>query len=206
MALKPSAKMNVSVNYNEGLYYVDYKDLYMYHEIKNPTNIIPESKLPAGHEAEYEFDQDMTQVKYDAFRQKLTDHMVQHFPSMKAADQDTFADRAKKKRIIVGNQLFNVILEDNTWSIAVELKLAPKGNKGLQTQMFPSFLAGLRVGLFNQFETLYVRDGSWSAIPIDKTAPANIGNTYINPEVGYATPEMQKEIQATQPAYAYAEN
>lgn len=200
-----TVKMNVSVNYNEGLYYVDYKDIFMYHEIKNPSNISTESKIPAGHESEYEYDPDMTQANYEAFRKKLTNYMTSNFPSMQAAKPDTFSDRAKKKRIIAQNKLFEIILEDNVWSVAVELKWIKKGKTGLQTQMFPSFLAGLRKGLFEQLDTIYIRDGSWSASPIDCNAPANAGNDFIDPEAGYATPEMTKEINtATQPAYAYA--
>ena len=199
-----TVKMNVSVNYNEGLFYVDYKDIFMYHEIKNPSNYVVESKIPKGHESEYEYDADMTQANYDAFRKKLTKYMTTNFPSIQETAADTFSDRAKKKRIIAKNKLFEIVLEDNIWSVAVELKRIKKAKTGLQTQMFPSFLAGLRKGLFEQFSTIYVRDGSWSALPIDSTAPANAGNDFVDPETAYAATDIQTELKTQQPAYAYA--
>lgn len=197
------ARMNISVNYNEGLFYVDYHDIYMYHEATNPSNVIPESKIPAGQEDKYIYDPDMTQAKYEGFRKKLTDYLTSHFPSMTGVTEDSFQDKAKKKRIIAQNELFAIILEDNIWSIAVELKHLTKANKGLQTQMFPSFLEGLRKGLFEQFDTLYVRNGSWSAAPITIDSPVDTGNKFINPEVGYIPTSMLDNDEVA-PAYAYA--
>lgn len=192
-------KMNVSVNYNEGLFYVDYKDISMFHEIANPANVISENKIPQGQENLYEYDATMTQTRYEAVRNKLAKSLTAHFPSLKQPTKDTYLDKGMKKRVIAANKLFNVVIEDNIWSLAVELTCIPKGDSGLQTQMFPNFLKGLRAALFEQFDVIYVRNGSWGATPITVDMPEDYGNKFIHPDVGYTIPGYEPEK-----AYKYA--
>lgn len=182
------AKMtkNVSVNYNEGLYYVDYTNIYMYHLKTDPSVLVCEKDIPTGKEDLYEFDPEMTQAKYESIRMKLTDSLCQKFPSLQASAPDEYADKRKTKRIIASNQLFHFLLEDNSWSLAIELLQNPKANEGLQTQMFPSFLEGLRTSLFEQFDTLHVRTGTWTSQAIQKTDPKDIGNVYVPTSVAEA--------------------
>lgn len=172
-------KANISVNYNEGLFYVDYKNIHMYQEKTNPNHIISGIELDKTNPDNYEFSEELMQLCYEWFRTKLTQSLCNRFPSMIAAGPDEFKDKRQTKRILAYNELFEIIVEDNDWSLAVELKQIAKGNKGLQTQMFPSFLEGLRQSLFEQFDTLYVRTGSWSTEKITKASPKDTGNVFI---------------------------
>lgn len=172
-------KMNVSVNYDEALFYVNYNNIYMFKDKNNPSKFVKGTEIPSGDEDKYEYDADMTQVMYDGIRKKITDYMTTHFNSMQAV-QDEYLNKSKSRRVIARNTLFSVVIEDNVWSIAVELINNPKGNAGLQSQMFTSFANGLRNALFEQFDELYVRTGSYTADPITKDSPANYGNDRIS--------------------------
>lgn len=178
-------KANVSVSYNEGLFYVDYDNIYMYQHKQNPNCMITGIELKDKNPEEYTFSEELMQLRYETFRKKLAESLCNKFPSMQKAGPDDFQDKRQTKRIITQNELFHVIIEDNTWSLAVELKHKPKGNTGLQTQMFPSFLEGLRQALFEQFDTLYVRTSSWSAEPITQNSPKEMGNVFIQPTKAY---------------------
>lgn len=178
---------NISVNYNEGLYYVNYDDIHMYHSNKDESIVLPASQIPETEMNKYAFDPTFTQIHYDAIRTKLANSLCAKFPSMIQPTEDLYADKRKTKRIIAHNELFDVILEDNQWSLAVALKQKPKGNVGLQTQMFPSFLNGLRLSLFEQFPVLYIRTGTWTAQPLTPDMPKDTGNMYVQPAQAYVT-------------------
>ena len=186
-------KMNVAVNYNEALYYVNYNDIYMYKDKNDSNKFVTESQIPEGKEDDYEFDLSMTQVHYDAIRKKLSDALCAHFPSMQPV-KDTYLNKSQSRRVIACNTLYSVVIEDNAWSIAVELINNPDGNGGLQSQMFESFSNGLREALFEQFDTLYIRSGSYTAEPITKSSPKDIGNDAVSLEDVYGK------------AYAYEES
>ena len=188
---KNAIPKNVTVNYDEGLFYVDYKDIYMYHEIANPDHFLPESQIPAGEEDKYEFDEEKTQIHYDSFKARLSAYLCQHLPSLKVPPEDMARNRTYTKRILAENNLFQIALEDNNWSVAVKLLRQKDGNTGLQTQMYNSFLNRVRLGLFQQFKTLYVRDGAWSASKLTKSMPATTGNLYINPDQIFASDEVK---------------
>ena len=171
---------NVSVNYNEGLFYVDFKNIYMYHKKDNPSQIVLEKDLPdnAQEQTKYKFDAPMSQANFEAFKTKFVDQITTQFPSMQPTDE--WLNKSKTRHVIMTNKLFNVVIENNNWSLAIELTMAPKGNTGLQAQMFPSFIKGIRTALLNQFDTIYVRNGSWDAIPITKNSPDDLGNIVIS--------------------------
>lgn len=172
-------KMNINVNFDEGLFYIPYTDFYRYHEIKNPDNIVSEKDIPKGKENEYEYDETMTQIVYNSFRTKLAKQLCKQLPSLTCPDDTTAGNAHHTKRLLAENKIFQIVLEDNVWSVAVELKRQSGGNRGLQNQMFKSFLKNLRDALFEQFDIIYVRDGSWTAVPIDSKAPLSTGNAYI---------------------------
>lgn len=167
------AKMtkNVSVNYNEGLYYIDYTNIYMYHLIADPSVIVCEKDIPIGKEKEYEFDKAMSQANYEALRMRLTDDLCKKFPSLQPSDPNAYLDKRETKRLLAENNLFQFVFEDNNWSLAVELLHKPKSNEGLQSQMFPSFLEGLKTTLLDYFGTIQVRTGTWSSQVITSNTP-----------------------------------
>lgn len=171
------ASHNVAVNYNEGLFYVDFKNIYMYHQNDNPATVILEKDLPEDTQDEYSFDAAMSQANFESFKTKFTKDITTKFPSIQPTDE--WLDKSKTRHVIMSNKLFNIVIEDNNWSLAVELTMVPKGNQGLQSQMFPSVLKGIRESLLSQFDTIYARNGSWSTLPITKESPEDFGNTVV---------------------------
>lgn len=175
--------MNVSVPFNAGLYYVDYNEIYRFHK-KNSDVLLKQNEIPEDDASSYEFDQEASQKYFNDFIMSFQTSFCSHFSSMHPVDRYD-----KKKHIIAENKLFQIILEDNNWSVAVELLPVKKSNEGLQNQMFNSFLTGMKNALFEQFDTIYVRDASWSQIPITKNDDTDQANIFIQPVV--------------EPAYAY---
>lgn len=167
-------KTNLNVDNLSGLFYIDYKDIFIYNK-PNDSNFIKQKDINPDELNNYEFNQDASQAHYNNCIDKISDYMANNFDSMLKTDL-----REKKKHIIAVNQLFQVTLEDNDWSIAVQLLPVKKANKGLQKQMYYAFLHGLRNALFEQFDTLYVRNGSWSQIDITKNDDPNMGNELID--------------------------
>lgn len=76
------------------------------------------------------------------------------------------------RRAILESKLFYITVEDNEWSLAVELiqKEDPYDNhlEGLQKRHFQTYLDGIRDTLFEQFETLSVRNGPWMSKQISR--------------------------------------
>ena len=57
-------------------------------------------------------------------------------------------------------------IEDNEWSFAVELISIPQcPYKAFQKHLFSQFFKGMREILFTITDTIYIRNGSWSAEP-----------------------------------------
>jgi hypothetical protein len=167
-------KTNLNVDNLSGLFYIDYKDIFIYNK-PNDSNFIKQKDINPDELTNYEFNQAASQAHYNNCIDKISDYMANNFDSMLKTDL-----REKKKHIIAANQLFQVTLEDNDWSVAVQLLPVKKANKGLQKQMYYAFLHGLRNALFEQFNTLYVRNGSWSQIAITKNDDPNMGNELID--------------------------
>lgn len=154
---------NISVDNNQTMYLVSYADLYKF--INSETGEIKlQREIPADEIDKYEYDEDLSQMNYNQFKDNLAEKLIQKFPSLTT---DTTFD-AKNTRTLVQNKLFAVLLRDNEWSLAVQISSIPDGNKGLQTQMLPSFTNGLREILLNQFDEIYVRTGSFTTQPINK--------------------------------------
>ena len=171
--MKNNIKTNISVDNLAGLFYIDYKDIFIYNK-PNDSELLKEKDIMPDEFNNYEFNQDASQAYYNNCIDKLADSMSKKFTSISKIDKTD-----KKKHIIAGNQLFEIALEDNQWSIAVQLLPVKKANKGLQKQMYYAFLHGLRESLFEQFNTLYVRNGSWSQMPVTINDDPDIGNQLV---------------------------
>lgn len=74
----------------------------------------------------------------------------------------------REKHAILQNQLFYIALEDNEWSLAVELLQKDEDwsdgwRQNLQKRHFQRYLDGIRDSLFEQFESLGIRTGAWTS-------------------------------------------
>ena len=65
--------------------------------------------------------------------------------------------------ILLSNDLFYIVLEDNEWSIAVELIQKDDVSYGLQKKHHQTYLDGIRDCLFEQVETLGIYGGAWTS-------------------------------------------
>lgn len=75
--------------------------------------------------------------------------------------------------------MFEIAIENNDWSFAVELLRKPVKNN-LQDTLFETFKTGLEHTLKGFFQTIYIRTGSWSVEPLTNTAPTPMPAMAVN--------------------------
>lgn len=178
-------KSNVNVSVNDGLYYIHYDDVNVYQSKNDPSVLVSKKEIPQNKEDEYVLNLEKSQEQYNTWLQHFTTAMMRRFRSYKKIDTYLKTDR----RLVLQNKMFCVIIENNDWSFAVELISLPNcPYKVLQRHLFPTFLSGMREILFSLNDTIYVRNGSWSAKPITRNTEHIIdqnmkaGNMRIDPK------------------------
>ena len=181
---------NFSVDNDQTMYLIHYNEIYKYTnengDIKADKDIRPEER------AEFEYDQELSQASYMAFKEKLIKALLAKFPSLTTNTSVT----VKNALPIVENKLFAVLLKDNEWSLAVQIVSLPDGNKGLQTQMLPSFTIGLRDVLLDLTEAVYVRTSTFSVEQVTKDNLSLLGTTVItkNEDKDFPTEDGDYEL------------
>ena len=154
----------------EGLYFIDNGDLHIYRPLEDNDDEPKLLKYISLEELslwEYS-DIDTQWWEYDVIVE-LQNSMQKKFPSFTPCDEWT----SEGQRAILQNQLFYIALEDNEWSLAVELiqKEAPwpQSYDGLQHKHYQRYLAGIRDTLFEQFESLGIYTGPWTSKTIHRS-------------------------------------
>jgi hypothetical protein len=110
----------------------------------------------------FKLDLPLSQQNYDVWLEKFRDAMQKRYKSYHKIDKYLKRDQ----RIVLENNMFQVIIEDNEWSFAVELISVPHcPYPAFQKHLFPQFFKGMREILFTITETIYIRNGSWIAEP-----------------------------------------
>ena len=190
-AVKPvKISGNFSVDNDQTMYLIHYNEIYKYTnengDIKADKDIRPEER------AEFEYDQELSQASYMAFKEKLIKALLAKFPSLTTNTSVT----VKNALPIVENKLFAVLLKDNEWSLAVQIVSLPDGNKGLQTQMLPSFTIGLRDVLLDLTEAVYVRTSTFSVEQVTKDNLSLLVTTVItkNEDKDFPTEDGDYEL------------
>lgn len=163
-------KFNVSVNPNrEAVFYVDYSKMDVYVNA-NDANDVKTNNDPAIAQNPdiYQFDETLTQARFDSFKKQFIKKMQDKFKSLKPQDLT-----AKGKHQLLMNDMFIVAFEDNDWSVAVELLENPMSkNPNLRPNLFPNFKKGMRDVLLDLVDEIHVRTGSWSTQRMTKTDAA----------------------------------
>ena len=157
----------------EGLYFIDYDDLHIYQPVEGNED---ERKflrvLSLEDLCSWEYSDIDTQWWENNVIEELQNSMLKKFPSFYPCDERTSGGQ----RAVLQNQLFYVALEDNEWSLAVELiqKEAPwpQSYDGLQHKHYQKYLAGIRDALFEQFESLGIYTGPWTSGIIHRSSAA----------------------------------
>lgn len=156
------SKGNVNVSLNDGLYYIHYNSINVYKSKQNPNDLRTIDQIPPQQKSTFHLDLKLSQANYDQWLKKFRELMTKRFPSLQIIDQYLKRDQ----RIILQNSLFQIIIEDNEWSFAVELiSRTDCPYKAFQKHLFTQFFKGMRDNLLTITETIYVRSGSWLAEP-----------------------------------------
>lgn len=151
---------------NGSLFYMDYKNVLVYTHKKNKGNI----KIGTDPDltADYKYDEDLSQLRFDAFRDKFVTTLMAAFPELKEVDEW----KGKKRHIIMENDCVQIAFEDNNWSVAVEIILnlndETEGTTEEQQQVFDAIETCVRDTLLLCVPTIYTRNGSWSTEPLTR--------------------------------------
>lgn len=157
----------------EGLYYIDNDDLCVYRPIGSTVAEEPELRLrrdiPFEDLCLWEYSDIDTQWWEDDVIEELQSSLRKKFPSFVPCDKWV----GRERRAILQNQLFYIALEDNEWSLAVELLQRDEGwgddwRQNLQKRHFQRYLDGIRDSLFEQFESLGAYSGAWTSKTIHR--------------------------------------
>ena len=85
------------------------------------------------------------------------------FPSFRRVTPEQWISRSQ--RAILENKLFYICLEDNQWSLAVELiqKEPPWGRsyEALQARHYRQYLLGIQICLLNRLPSIGTYTGPW---------------------------------------------
>lgn len=159
----------------EGLYYIDYDDIDVYRRDE------PDAEYPeVRHRSELTYE-DVTGNEWlyddwgsaeelDYAIETFIDSFTKRFASFGRCKSNTWlrcgAYGAFSRRAVLENELFYIAIEDNEWSLAIELlqKEDPYDNhlEGLQKRHFQRYMFGMRDALMEQFESIGTYAGWWT--------------------------------------------
>ena len=155
----------------EGLYYVDFDDLYIYRKLIDEGSDEYEYRTRREIEDDeidqWEYDETSSWLEQLDFEEELVRLFTKRFPSFSKCKENEWISR--EQRAIMENELFYVCFEDNQWSMAVELitkddspyEQYSKG--GLQMKHYKWYLEGLRDCLFARFDEIGTYSGAWTS-------------------------------------------
>lgn len=158
---------NVSVNSNESVFYVDFNNIHRYTSKINPEEHITGYTYKHLNDAEkdgYNFDLTLSQEIYNTFRKDLVDMLCKHYKSMSASDRWL----GRYRHIIAESDLIYVAIEDNDWSLAVEILRPRTHSKKRQDQIMSGATRIIRDWLINRYNEVNIRTGNYSSEAIDK--------------------------------------
>ena len=100
----------------------------------------------------------------------FTDDFLRMFPSFSRADPNQWI--SSRQKVILENSVFYICLEDNMWSLAVELiqKEGPLGQnyEAIQARSYLRYLDGIRKCLLDRLPSIGTYDGPWTSGRIKK--------------------------------------
>lgn len=164
-------KHNVEVKPNEAAFYVPYENFYMWSRIGH-KELVPTAQLPVDRSG-YKMEHDPSQLNFDVFKHKVVMDLKTKFPSLHETDE--YLNTRKTQHKIAENKLFDIVLEDNDWSVAVELRRKENANEGMQNQTYADFVKGIQTILLDHIERIYTRAGNWDCITLTKDSPLGFG-------------------------------
>lgn len=173
---------NVCVNKPyEGLFYIDNEDITVYREDEPADGMDPESRLLRDLEyadlQNWHWDEISSSDEEEEVVADFMSSFLERFRSFtEVAPKEQWISRTQ--RAILENKLFYVALEDNEWSLAVELlqKEAPYDDSlsGLQKRHYQKYLDGIRDSLLETLPSIGIYKGAWTSGVLTKKDIENI--------------------------------
>lgn len=160
----------------EGLYFISNEDFHVYRKAEGTLDVEPETRLL--RELDYEeltgghwlYDDLWTEDARADILDAFTKDLIQRFPSF--SRPDTEQQLSNSQKIILENQLFYICIEDNQWSLAVELiqKEERRGNcwTSFQASHYQRYLDGVKTCLLHHLPSIGVCDGPWTSKTITR--------------------------------------
>lgn len=155
----------------EGLYFIDYDDIHVFrHKDCGPDGCIETrflrdldyGELTGG---DWLFDGLSSQFMLQEILDSFTSDFLEMFPNFSQICPDLWISRSQ--RAILESPLFYLCLEDNNWSLAVELiqKEPPQGRAyaGLQANCYQRYLKGIERCLLNHLPSIGLYKGPWTS-------------------------------------------
>lgn len=156
---------NVCVNEpHEGLWYVDWDMLSVYRNVKT-DEYIHGREIDLSDMDDCEFCQSETDDEYWAFIELFRSKMRERFKSFDEVNRwvSDCGCRCDRKAILE-NRLFFIAVEDNEWSVAVELiQKRPEELSGIQVVHSQRYLEAMKEILLDMFGEVGYRTGAWTS-------------------------------------------
>lgn len=149
----------------EGLYYVDrdFLDVYSRKTEDNEYESCLLGELECGDDT-FEYDEFESELRRDDMQYNLCEMLRKRFPSFEYVNKWV----SNTRKALLENELFYIVLEDNQWSIAVELiqKEGEYGGEekvGLQMGLYLKYLKGIKEILLDMYGEIGTYNGAWTS-------------------------------------------
>lgn len=161
----------------EGLYYIDNDHYHVYRNSEDMSDY-PETRLMGELDyadiasGPWAYDDEGTGNELDDIEERFMADFCRMFPSFERPDKEFWLGRSDR-RVILESKLFYICMEDNEWSMAVELiqKTDDWGDyvsPGLQHRHYQRYLDGIKRCLLNRLPSIGTRNGPWMSGTIKK--------------------------------------
>ena len=153
----------------EGLYFVDNDYLNIYSRLNGDGYYDVCLQKDVDDYDSWSYDETESYFNRDMIVHDFAREMMARFPSFEYVDK--WISRSRKA--ILENKLFYVVLEDNEWSMAVELiqkedEYGGEGMIGLQIGLYRDYLEGIKEILLDMNGEVGIYTGAWTSGVIRK--------------------------------------
>lgn len=115
--------------------------------------------IPTSKYSDWKYDEIFSELKREEVEEAFVEDIRSCFDSFEPCDEWI----SRTRRAILENSLFWIALEDNEWSLAVELLQKEDVPEGFQKMHFARYLEAIKLSLFKQFDSLGIYTGPWTA-------------------------------------------
>lgn len=155
----------------EGLYYIDNENFYVYRRndeyAEDPeTCLMGDLDFDELTGGDWLYDDIGTGNEQDDIEECFMEDFTRMFRSFERVRSDFWLEH--RRRVILESKLFYVCIEDNEWSIAVELiqKEEPYGAswmENLQARLCDKYLRGIKLCLLSRLPSIGTYSGAWTS-------------------------------------------